>query len=98
MAAGAPKAVEVAAPGCAPKSPVPVAAAGAMGFAPNRLLGCDVAAAPKPVVAAAGAPKDEAPKAVPVRRLKDDLLRLLCRLLFRKIGQKRGLTLTNRRN
>ena len=69
MAAGAPKAVEVAAAGCAPKSPVPVAAAGAIGFAPNRLLGCDVAAAPKPVVAAAGAPKDEAPKAVPVRRL-----------------------------
>ena len=71
VAVGAPKAVDVAAPGCAPKSPVPVAA-GAIGFAPNRLLGCDVVAAPNPVVAAAGAPKLDAPKAVPWRKFKRD--------------------------
>ena len=92
MAAGAPKAVEVAAPGCAPKSPVPVAAAGAIGFAPNRLLGCDVAAAPKPVVAAAGAPKDEAPKAVPVM---EDLSRLLCHFLKCFISSNLGIFYEN---
>ena len=69
VAAGAPKAVEVAAPGCAPNNPEPVAA-GAIGFAPKRLLGCDVAGAPNPVVVAAGAPKEDAPKAVPGKRFK----------------------------
>ena len=70
MAAGAPKVVEVAAaPGCAPNSPEPVATGGAIGFAPNKLLGWDVTAAPNPVVVApAGAPKEDAPKAVPEGR------------------------------
>ena len=66
VAAGAPKAADVATPGCAPNNPDPVA--GAMGFGPNRLPeGCDekTTGCPNPVVvvAVACAPK-EAPKAV----------------------------------